>query len=130
MKDKHQLDRRRHQAHAYRAKQNQPVIFPGTNLLHFHVLERTEDDQSGNPCNQDVEEGAECIYLDHGPESQARELRLVKRCRNRRHGADQRDEARAVSGVLRSSTRGSSTMMAMPNSASMISGRIRTYSMP
>ena len=30
--------------HADGAEQNQAVVFPGADLLHFHVLERSEDD--------------------------------------------------------------------------------------
>src|SRR5581483_6845570 len=36
--NQHKLDGTRHQVHADGTKQNQSVIFAGTNLLHLHVL--------------------------------------------------------------------------------------------
>ena len=91
--DQHQLDRRRHQAHADRAEENQRVILTRPDPLHFHVFVRAENDDSRDRGNQDVEEDAERIHLDHAPESQARVLRLVERGSNRRDRADQGDGA-------------------------------------
>ena len=90
-KDQHQFHRRRHQAHADRAKQDQPVILSRPDMLHRHVLVRTEDDHGCNRGNHEVKVDAEPIHLDHPPESHAGELCLIQRGRNRRQGSQQRD---------------------------------------
>ncbi len=41
--DQNQFDRRRHQAHADGAEQDQAVIFAGADLLHLHVLVGSQD---------------------------------------------------------------------------------------
>ena len=98
--NKHEFNRRRHQAHAHRAEQDEPVVLPSADALHLQILERTEDHHRRNGDDEDVKEDAEAFHANHVPESGSGVLRHPEgRCK-RGQSADQRDRAERLVAVF------------------------------